>query len=134
MTATGDTPIAGEQHLRHYAGEVGALQEGERWLLEADGTTIGVFLVRGAFLAYESVCPHSGGPVCEGQIRPAVTALVDEQGRLVRERDEPGLPRIACPWHGWEFDLETGTAVGDPLKRLRVFDVEVDDGRVYVVA
>jgi nitrite reductase/ring-hydroxylating ferredoxin subunit len=132
--APADPETAGEQRSRHYAGEAGSLREGERWLLEAGGRPIGVFLVRGAFLAYESSCPHSGGPVCEGQIRPAVAAVVDEQGRLLAERSEPALPRLACPWHGWEFDLETGTAVGDPLKRLHRIDVEVEDGRVYVVA
>ncbi len=131
--ASADSETTSQQRSRHYAGEAASLREGERWLLEAGGRTIGIFLVRGAFLAYESSCPHSGGPVCEGQIRPAVRGVVDELGRLVAERSEPARPRLACPWHGWEFDLETGKAAGEPLRRLRAFDVEVEDGKVYVL-
>jgi nitrite reductase/ring-hydroxylating ferredoxin subunit len=37
-----------------------------------------------------------------------------------------------CPWHGWEFDLDTGRHCGDPKYRLRPIDVRVRDERVYV--
>ncbi len=41
-------------------------------------------------------------------------------------------PVIACPWHGWEFDLRTGRAVSDPRYRVRTFPVRVEAGRVLV--
>jgi nitrite reductase/ring-hydroxylating ferredoxin subunit len=37
-----------------------------------------------------------------------------------------------CPWHGWEFDIESGRHCGDPKYRLRPVDVRVRDNRVYV--
>ena len=39
---------------------------------------------------------------------------------------------IVCPWHGWEFDIESGRHCGDPKYRLRPVDVKVRDNRVYV--
>lgn len=39
---------------------------------------------------------------------------------------------VACPLHGWRFDLRTGEsdqAPGDPVK---VYPVRVEDGRVLV--
>ena len=40
---------------------------------------------------------------------------------------------LACPWHGWEFDLLTGEALVDRRKRLRLYPVTVRDDTVYVV-
>ena len=39
---------------------------------------------------------------------------------------------LACPWHGWEFDLTTGEMIADERIRLRKYPVEVRDGTVYV--
>ena len=40
---------------------------------------------------------------------------------------------LACPWHGWEFDLLTGQALADPRDRLRLYPVTVEDGTVFVL-
>jgi nitrite reductase/ring-hydroxylating ferredoxin subunit len=40
---------------------------------------------------------------------------------------------LACPWHRWEFSLQDGSSVGAVTKkRLVVYEVEVEDGEVYV--
>jgi nitrite reductase/ring-hydroxylating ferredoxin subunit len=39
---------------------------------------------------------------------------------------------LACPWHGWEFDLLTGRALADPRVRLRLYPVTVRDDTIYV--
>ena len=40
---------------------------------------------------------------------------------------------IACPWHGWEYDLRTGECLWNPRYRVRVYAVEIkDDGTVTV--
>ena len=43
---------------------------------------------------------------------------------------------LRCPWHGWEFDLETGEKLFDPGCRARVktYPVAVEDGVVVVDA
>jgi nitrite reductase/ring-hydroxylating ferredoxin subunit len=36
-------------------------------------------------------------------------------------------PLLACPWHGWEYDLETGQSfmgAGEP--RVKAYDVSVE--------
>ena len=40
---------------------------------------------------------------------------------------------LRCPWHGWEFDLETGDMVADRKFRLRKYDVVEKDDGIYVV-
>ena len=39
---------------------------------------------------------------------------------------------LACPWHGWEFDLLTGESLSDPRIRLRRYPVEVEDDTIYI--
>ncbi len=39
---------------------------------------------------------------------------------------------IVCPWHGYEFDLETGCHPGDASVRLTPVKVAVRDGQVFV--
>jgi nitrite reductase/ring-hydroxylating ferredoxin subunit len=41
-------------------------------------------------------------------------------------------PVIACPWHGWEFDVKTGHAIWDPSLRIRTFPVTISGGRVLI--
>ena len=39
------------------------------------------------------------------------------------------------PWHGWEFDLESGRSLFKPRPgRVKVYVVTVDDGYVVVEA
>jgi len=39
---------------------------------------------------------------------------------------------IVCPWHGWEFNVETGRCAGDGQWSLRRFKVSEDNGEIYV--
>jgi len=39
---------------------------------------------------------------------------------------------IVCPWHGYEFNIETGCHPGDPSVRLEPIDVAVRDSRIYL--
>ena len=40
---------------------------------------------------------------------------------------------IRCPWHGWEFDLETGRSLLEPERfGLKVYPVTVEDGVVVL--
>jgi 3-phenylpropionate/trans-cinnamate dioxygenase ferredoxin subunit len=36
---------------------------------------------------------------------------------------------VACPWHGWEFDIRTGQSWFDPARmRVRNYPVSVETG------
>jgi nitrite reductase/ring-hydroxylating ferredoxin subunit len=39
---------------------------------------------------------------------------------------------IVCPWHGYEYKLETGECAADKKLKLRRYEVIERDGGVYV--
>jgi nitrite reductase/ring-hydroxylating ferredoxin subunit len=45
-----------------------------------------------------------------------------------------GEARLACPWHGAEFDLGSGASPVEPRWRLRTFEVQVQGDDVGVIA
>ena len=100
--------------------------DGERLIVTVNGRSIGIFNVGGRFYAFLNRCPHRGAQLCKGDI----------VGRL--ESDRPGEFRLdpehrflACPWHGWEFDLATGESWFDPARtKARPFRVDVETGQL----
>jgi 3-phenylpropionate/trans-cinnamate dioxygenase ferredoxin subunit len=107
--------------------KVSEIPPGERKIVEVDGRSIGVFNVNGAFVAALNVCPHEGGPVCRGRV--GGTTLPSQPGEFCWGREGEIL---ACPWHGWEFDLLTGKALADQRRHLRVYPVIVEDDTIFV--
>ena len=106
---------------------VDEIPPGSRKLVDVDGRTIGVFNVAGTFVAVLNVCPHELAPVCLGQVRGTTLPSAPGEYRWGREGEI-----LACPWHGWEFDLLTGEALADPRKRLRRYPVTVRDDTVFL--
>lgn len=108
------------------------LAEGDVRIVQVNGVEIGVYRHDGRYFAYKNVCPHQGGPVCEGVRMPKVRIELDEERRFRRHDFDGGEMHIVCPWHGWEFRLETGEAAGDPRIRLKRYEVFERDGALYV--
>ena len=109
------------------------LPPGERTIVEReDGPAIGVFNIDGEYYALENRCAHQGGPVCDGLQQGAVVGEFVEPGKRVKESFSDDVPAIACPWHGWEYDVRTGEHLGDPEYGIEAYDVVVDDGTIYV--
>ena len=80
--------------------------------------------------ALRNVCPHAGGPVCEGRLGPRIVASAADPLRL--EVDET-CPVVTCAWHGWEFDARDGRALAPgPRLRVRTYPVRIEDGTVLV--
>ena len=113
-------------------GPVDQIPERGGVLALAGGVEIGVFRVSGELHAYENRCRHQGGPVCTGEILGRYEAVLNPDGTIAGERFVDDQARIACPWHGWEYDLATGRCAADPRFALRRFDVRVRDGDVFV--
>jgi nitrite reductase/ring-hydroxylating ferredoxin subunit len=118
----------------HHVGRVGEFQDGTRRFVVINGLEVGVLRHRGEFHAFANVCPHQGGPVCEGAIFDRVTEIVDADRKLRGSLFIEEEPHIVCPWHGVEFDLASGACPVEPTMRLRRFDVQVDGDVVSVVA
>jgi nitrite reductase/ring-hydroxylating ferredoxin subunit len=97
---------------------------GERKIVKAGSRSIGVFRVEDDFFAIRNRCPHQGGPLCIGRLSP--WAIADGPGQVRMD----GPPRlVACPWHGWEYDLETGQSfMGPGETRVKAYDVSVARG------
>lgn len=114
------------------AGDLEDFTDDQRRLCEVGSKEIMVFRHRDDFYAYENKCPHNGGPVGEGILIGKVEAAMAPDGCSVKEWFSEKDIHIVCPWHGWEFNVETGRAAGEPRARMRRYPTDVRDGKVYV--
>jgi nitrite reductase/ring-hydroxylating ferredoxin subunit len=113
-------------------GKAAAFPNPGRKVLEIEGVAVGVFCREGKFTAFENVCPHMGGPVCQGKIIARVQELVAPDKTSLGLSFSKDQTNIACPWHGYEFDISTGRHQGNPRLRLRSVTIEVVDGDLVV--
>jgi nitrite reductase/ring-hydroxylating ferredoxin subunit len=67
--------------------------------------------VEGRFYAINAVCPHRGGPLAEGKLTGCV---------------------IACPWHGWTFDVRTGLPDHPGGHSVSAYEVRVEGEDILV--
>ena len=116
----------------HHAGTryaVGAIDEfvaGQAKLVEVNGRSIGIFRIDDQIIAVLNLCPHAGAPLCRGQVRGTTLSGAPGEFRWGRQGEI-----LACPWHGWEFDLLTGECLTD-RRKLHRYPVYIEDGMVYV--
>jgi nitrite reductase/ring-hydroxylating ferredoxin subunit len=77
-----------------------------------NGTRVALVRVGESVHAVDDVCTHQGGPLSEGRLSGG---------------------RLACPWHGWMFDVRTGRCLM-PSRGGSVssYPVRVDNGDVWV--
>ncbi len=73
--------------------------------------TVCVTHCNGKISALDNACPHQGGPLGEGSI-------------------ENGMLR--CPWHGWDFDPQTGKPPGGYDDGIETYPVEERSDGFYV--
>jgi nitrite reductase/ring-hydroxylating ferredoxin subunit len=112
--------------------ELAAFENPGRKVVEVAGMEVGVFRLGDEFFAYENKCPHLEGPVCQGKILPLTTEDIHADGTSNGRVFSKTKMNIVCPWHGFEFDIRTGTHPMDLKVRLRRIPVKVRDGGVYV--
>lgn len=85
---------------------------GRGLLVEAGGHQIAVFNRGGGrFHACGARCPHEEGPLAEGWLEGDV---------------------VVCPWHGYDFELETGQCRTDAGLAVPVYRVQVTGDAVEV--
>ena len=101
-------------------------------ILEANGVSVGIYRHAGQYFAYRNLCAHQGGPVCEGITMPKVVDVIAADRTFVGMDFNNEEIHIVCPWHSWEYKLETGECVGNPRIKLQRFKVTERDGAVYV--
>lgn len=79
--------------------------------VRAGGRDVALFNVDGTVHAIENACRHAGAALAGGRLC----------GRVV-----------ACPAHGWKYDVTTGALVVAPGLSVERFAVDIADGRVRV--
>lgn len=87
------------------------LNEGEGHAVLVSGERVAVFLHDGKVSAVSGVCRHQNGPLAEGRIIDGC---------------------ITCPWHGYQYEPETGCSPPPFDERIPTFRVTVRAGRVLL--
>ncbi len=111
-----------------YFGQTTDIEEGRFTIRQIGKQTVGAAQVKGRLVFILNYCPHAGAPICQGRIAPDLTPLY-------RGSDAPEVCPIVlrCPWHGWEFDLETGQATFPSALKLFFLDHKIEEESVYVL-
>jgi 3-phenylpropionate/trans-cinnamate dioxygenase ferredoxin subunit len=103
------------------------LPPGTSTTVKAFGTTVAVFNVEGQVFALSNHCPHHGGPLCHGRISGAVLPSQPYEYRYGREGRV-----LTCPWHGWEFDIESGRTIFDPSVRVKIYEARIEKDEIVL--
>lgn len=113
---------------QHLVGRVEELPPGSRKLVDIEGRTVGVFNIDNNYYALSNTCPHAGGPLCSGDLTG--TTVPGEQHYFLDWINEGKILR--CPWHAWEFYIDSGQAVGDAKFKVPTYNVILEDGNIFV--
>jgi nitrite reductase/ring-hydroxylating ferredoxin subunit len=113
----------------HDVGAVSDFGIGEPARVTVSGRALVVVLTQAGVLAARDVCPHQAARLSDGEVtgttlrcRPGDEVVYGREGEI-----------LACPWHGWEYDLATGKALVDPDRvRIATYPARVSGDRVLV--
>lgn len=79
--------------------------------VEHEGRIFALFNVDGRISVIDGICPHQGGPLAEGSLEGTT---------------------VTCPWHGWQFDVQTGKTPLNGKLCQQVFEIKIEGEDVYV--
>jgi nitrite reductase (NADH) small subunit len=114
--------------MEHQIGKVGDVRRDGCRVVDINGHQIGVISLEDGFFAISDRCPHMGAPMSRGTVCGTFLSAAPQE-LLYGRHDRI----IRCPWHGWEFDLDTGRSLLEPDRLgLKVYRVTVDDGVVVL--
>jgi nitrite reductase/ring-hydroxylating ferredoxin subunit len=90
------------------------LSEGQMMLAHIEGERVAIGKCEQGMAAFSDRCTHKGGPLSDGAL---------------------GGCTVQCPWHGSQFDVQTGRVVAGPAeKKIGTYEHEVRGGEVFVRA
>jgi len=92
------------------------LPSGSHRTMMAGQRRVSLFHYNGRVTALEHACLHKGGDLGEG---------------IVQKLDDGEL-YVACPWHGWQYNIRTGQAPPGYFDRQAVFEVRIENCMILV--
>lgn len=91
------------------------LPEGSQKIFSIGSQKIALFHFDGKIIAIGNACLHKAGPLGQGLV----------------EKKYDGY-YVTCPWHGWEYNIKTGTAPPGYLDQQALYEVKIEDGKIFV--
>lgn len=62
------------------------------------------------FVVTQNSCPHAGGNLAAGEVAG---------------------PVVTCPWHQWQFNLDSGACTLSPNVALHRYECKIENDRLY---
>ncbi len=90
---------------------VGEIKDDRARIVCVSGERVAIFKYEGKLSAVSNVCQHQNGPLGEGRVIDGC---------------------ITCPWHGYQYLPESGSAPPPFSEKIPTFNLRVIDGRVLV--
>jgi uncharacterized membrane protein/nitrite reductase/ring-hydroxylating ferredoxin subunit len=113
-----DKGIWREAHVKEVNGKIEAALEDElkinqMKLIHADKKRIVVGRSEDGYLAFDDRCTHKGGSLAGG------TMICNT---------------VQCPWHGSQFDLQTGRVKAGPAtEKINTYRIVESEGKVFII-
>ena len=104
-----DYPVDEEGFLNVFS--VSDIAEKRGRIVTLSGDRVAVFKYDGKVSAISNACQHQNGPLGEGRI-------IDGY--------------VTCPWHGYQYEPDTGASPPPFTEKLPTFNVKVSGGRIWV--
>ena len=89
------------------------IPNGEGRSFEVADRSVAIFNVNGKFKAIDNLCPHMAAPLAEGDF-------------------DIESCNVACPWHGWRFNVTDGAWADNPKIKTDVFEVKIVGDEIQV--
>lgn len=90
---------------------VGDIPRDRARIFPVGGERVAVFRYDGKISAISNVCQHQGGPLGEGKVVGGC---------------------VTCPWHGYQYEPDTGRSPAPFVEKVPTFAVRVVDGVVWI--
>lgn len=115
--------------MEHKVSNLKDIPENKALTVNIDGVPIGIFKMGEKLIAVKNLCPHKRAPLALGTVQGTMLPT-DCAGEYKYGMENQVLK---CPWHGWEFDIESGKCLfGVSNSRVKTYEVSVRDDEVYV--
>ena len=103
------------------------LAPGQWHITTVQGRSIGIYRSPHKLYAILNVCPHNQAEICRGRVTGRMT-FSPEKGVCYEE----DALTLRCPWHHWEFDLDSGKPVISMPGKLKHYPVKAEAGEIWV--